>query len=102
MGSSLVCTRDLSLLWVLLPLLDAVFFLRTRNPSCCSRIKYERKNTREKVVTAETVPRIQIPNYDWAPTEEIRQWRKEAFGVNRSNHAFNIAEIRRQTQMGRK
>ena len=82
--------------------MDDVLFLRTRNPSCCSRIKYERKNTREKFATVETVPRIQIPNYDWAPTEEIRQWRKEAFGVNRSNHAFNIAEIRRQTQMGRK
>ena len=79
--------------------MDDVLYLRARNPSCCSRIKYERKDSREKVIAEEmeTAPRIKIPNFDWAPTEEIRQWRKEAFGVNRSNHAFNIAEIRRQS-----
>ena len=42
--------------------------------------------------------RIKIPNHDWAPTEEIRLWRQQAFGVN---YLIN-AEIERQTRMGRR
>jgi len=82
--------------------MEDVLYLRARNPSCCSRIKYERDNNRQNVVFVETAPRIKIPNYDWAPTEEIKQWRKEKFGVNQSNPAFNRAEIRRQTLLARK
>jgi OCT family organic cation transporter-like MFS transporter 4/5 len=82
--------------------MDDVLYLRARNPSCCSRIKYERKKSKAKYVPVETAPRIKIPNHDWAPTEEIRLWRQQAFGVNYLNNAFNTAEIERQTRMGRR
>jgi hypothetical protein len=80
--------------------MDDVLYLRARNPSCCSRIKYERKKSKAKYVPVETAPRIKIPNHDWTPTEEIRLWRQQSFGVNYLNNAFNIAEIERQTKDG--
>ena len=81
--------------------MDDVLYLRARNPSCCSRIKYERKTDRCKYVPVKIAPKIKIPNHDTAPTEEIRQWRQQAFGVNHLNNAFNLAEIERQTKLGR-
>ena len=78
--------------------MDDVLYLRARNPSCCSRIKYERKKSKAKYVPVETAPRINFPLHDWAPTEEIRLWRQQAFGVN---YLIN-AEIGRQTRMGRR
>ena len=82
--------------------MDDVLYLRSRNPSCCSRIKYERRTNKDEYIPVETAPSMKIPNHDWAPTEEIRRWRQQAFGVNHLNNAFNTAEIRRQTKMGRR
>ena len=81
--------------------MDDVLYLRARNPSCCSRIKYERKKEKYKYVPVKKAPMIKIPNHDTAPTEEIRRWRQQAFGVNHLNNAYNLAEIERQTKLGR-
>ena len=77
--------------------MDEVLFLRNRNPSCCSCIKYKRKEDRVRYVPIKRAPKMKIPNHDWAPTEEIRKWRQEAFGVNYLNNAFNTSEIETQT-----
>ena len=85
--------------------MDDVLYLRARNPSCCSRIKYERKKSKAKYVPEETAPRIKIPNHDWTPTEEIRLWRQQSFGVNylkNASQTISIAEIERQTRMERR
>ena len=80
--------------------MDDVLFLRRRNPAFCTRIKYERKfEGKVKYVPVDTAPLIRIPNFDTAPTEEIKMRRQQLFGVNYLNDAFNMAEIERQTNL---
>ena len=81
--------------------LNDVLYLRSRTLTCCPRIKYEDQKKKYNDVPEKVAPLLNIPNYDTAPTEEIRKWREQAFGVNFLNDAFNMAEVERQTVRAR-